>query len=193
MGGFKVAVALLAAMLLAGWKKRDSGLCGGNAGICHLKTAGLAGKPLATAVLESDEVFYLEPVFKPDPDTPAPSTHLLLYGGNFSDDYLGCLTCSRSHAESVCNANGHYGSERSPDSIWNPHGDFGSRYSSFSPWSRYVGSPPAIYDLHRVFWGYLTANPSEPNRTRIALLVQLADYGGNDRNTLGAVRNWFCQ
>ena len=48
------------------WKKRKGGLCGGNTTPCQLATAPLASNPLLLAVLESDEKFFLEPVFSKD-------------------------------------------------------------------------------------------------------------------------------
>jgi hypothetical protein len=46
------------------WKKKNRGLCGGKAGFCELYTAPLRGNPLLEAILETDEKFYLEPVFE---------------------------------------------------------------------------------------------------------------------------------
>jgi hypothetical protein len=56
------------------WKKRKRGLCGGNTTPCELSTAPLASSPLLLAVLESDEKFYLEPVFGTSGGDPAVGT-----------------------------------------------------------------------------------------------------------------------
>lgn len=47
-----------------GWKTRDKGLCGGEGLPCHLFTTGFLEQDSLMTVLESDEVFYLEPVFE---------------------------------------------------------------------------------------------------------------------------------
>ena len=48
-----------------GWKKQAKGLCGGQTADCDVSSAPLGGNPLFQSVLESDEQFYLEPVFAP--------------------------------------------------------------------------------------------------------------------------------
>jgi hypothetical protein len=47
----------------AGWAVRSRGLCGGSTAPCALRTAGFATYPALVALLDSDEIFYLEPVF----------------------------------------------------------------------------------------------------------------------------------
>ena len=47
----------------SGWKKRDKGLCGGRNQPCWLPTTGFLGHDALLAVLESDTIFYLTPVF----------------------------------------------------------------------------------------------------------------------------------
>lgn len=176
-----------------GWKKRDRGLCGGNIGPCELSTGNMAGNDTLIAVLESDEEFYLEPVFRPIPISPPPSQHLLLYGGVYYEEFIGCLTCGKSNIDSVCNAQGNYGSSYAFYSIWNEFGDYGSPYSDLSPWNRYADTPPAIYDNLGNFYGYLTANTLLPNRTNHPTLIQLSDYGGSGQYSLNTVRDWFCE
>jgi hypothetical protein len=48
------------------WKREKRQLCGGSRRLCHLYTSILAGTALEP-FLASDEVFFLEPVFKPFP------------------------------------------------------------------------------------------------------------------------------
>ncbi|KAA1193181.1 hypothetical protein F0M18_04885 [Pseudohalioglobus sediminis] len=174
----------------AGWKKRDRGLCGGRLGDCELETSAFEGNPVLMMFLEADEVFYLEPVFEVIPVNS--NGHLLLYGGVTSDYYLGCITCTRLDPESICNSNSIFGSPRAVDSIWNRFGDFGSTSSELSPWNRFASYPPAIFDQAGLFYGYLTANTADPQRTRLVLLQDLADYAADGRYTLQAVQDWFC-
>ncbi|KAA1194086.1 hypothetical protein F0M18_01180 [Pseudohalioglobus sediminis] len=49
--------------LFEGWKKRDNGFCGGKDEACSLSTKDFAGNDLLLAILESDETFFLQPVF----------------------------------------------------------------------------------------------------------------------------------
>lgn len=47
-----------------GWRRRDRGLCGGSIDPCRLFTSGFVGQPALLEFLSSDEVFFLEPVFR---------------------------------------------------------------------------------------------------------------------------------
>ncbi|QFU76862.1 hypothetical protein EY643_15055 [Halioglobus maricola] len=172
--------------VFTGWRERQRGLCGGSLDACSLETAGMADNPSLMAVLESDQVFYLEPVF----EKQAP--YLILYGGEEQQFFLGCINCPAAHFESVCNANGSYGSPYAAYSIWNESGDFGSPYTNFSPWNIFATAAPVIYDTDGLFYGYLTANPSQQGRTRLSLLIQLTDFAADPQYTLASVRAWFC-
>lgn len=46
-----------------GWAQREKGLCGGNFTPCQLFTTLFGGNALLSAILDSDDVFFLEPVF----------------------------------------------------------------------------------------------------------------------------------
>ncbi len=52
-----------------GWKKRNRSFCGGSTKPCRLTTTGFEGNADLMAVLQSDEVFYLEPVFEKKPSS----------------------------------------------------------------------------------------------------------------------------
>jgi len=66
-----------------GWRKMDRYFCGGETTACRLSTAAFEGNQALQAVLESDETFFLKPVFLwkigcPEPKlvlSPAPTTH----------------------------------------------------------------------------------------------------------------------
>ncbi len=49
----------------AGWKKRNRGLCGGKDAPCALLTSGFVDNDTLLGFLDTDEEFYLEPVFVP--------------------------------------------------------------------------------------------------------------------------------
>jgi len=46
------------------WRKRKRGFCGLKSKPCRLPTTGFGGSEALMAILESDQVFYLEPVFE---------------------------------------------------------------------------------------------------------------------------------
>ena len=52
------------------WNKLDGHLCGGENTPCRLSTAEFEGNPALQSVLESDETFYLQPVFVLKLDCP---------------------------------------------------------------------------------------------------------------------------
>ena len=169
------------------WRQRDRGLCGGDDKPCQLQTTGFEGNANLLAVLESDEVFYLEPVFEVTPPT------LIIYGGSDAQFFLGCLNCPTNYVESVCNTRGNFGSTAGIYSIWNNSGDFGSVFSNFSPWNPMSMKPPEIYDLDGVFYGYFTANPALPGRTRISTLVNLTNAAATGRYDMPTLRGAWCQ
>jgi hypothetical protein len=117
---------------------------------------------------------------------------LLLFGGEGHRTFLGCLNCGRYESGSICNKYGPHGSKYSADSIWNKYGIFGSRHSSQSPWNRFASDPPVIVDNNGNFYGYLTANRSNPQRTRIELYVTLTDLWEAITDDPESVANRFC-
>ncbi len=50
-----------------GWRKRERSLCGGKVTACRISTVEFAGDGALDPFLEGDTVFFLEPVFGPDP------------------------------------------------------------------------------------------------------------------------------
>lgn len=48
----------------AGWRSAKRTLCGGQENSCEIASAGLASHPALLQLLESDEEFYLEPIFE---------------------------------------------------------------------------------------------------------------------------------
>jgi len=72
-----------AGFYFGGWRTRDRYLCGGTTTPCQLSTAAFEGNPALESILESDESFYLKPIFLlrldcPDPElvlSPDPAVH----------------------------------------------------------------------------------------------------------------------
>lgn len=52
------------------WKKREKGLCGGQDSPCRLATTGFGGNADLMAILDSEAVFWLEPVFEQSSEEP---------------------------------------------------------------------------------------------------------------------------
>lgn len=79
----------------AGWRKRHRSFCGGNTAPCRLATSGFEGDDNLMQILESDEVFFLEPVFEstePDelgdePGSVCFNRALVQEGGGFESRY----------------------------------------------------------------------------------------------------------
>ncbi len=51
-----------------GWKQGNGHLCGGTAGPCRLQTSAIRNNPGFLAVLQSDQAFFLEPMFESKED-----------------------------------------------------------------------------------------------------------------------------
>ena len=72
-----------------GWKKQDKGLCGGKTTACELASAPLKGNDFLETLLESEELFYLDPVFAPE---GGPSFNVryceVLIGRNTSEGFV---------------------------------------------------------------------------------------------------------
>lgn len=100
----------------------------------------------------------------------AAAGELRLYGGEKLDVFLGCMDCSDRNEESIWNKNGEYGYAPFKDSsIWYAHGKYGGTFGDYSPFNRWSKNPPALFDSHGNFLGYLTVNEKHPKRTRIRL------------------------
>jgi hypothetical protein len=122
---------------------------------------------------------------------PAQSSKaLLLFGGEDHKVFLGCLNCSATDRDSVCNKFGA-GSTFQADSIWNKFGTFGSKFSSDSPWNKFSNSAPVIVDNDGGSYGYFSANKFHGDRTRIAWLVRVLNFQA-DHEDVDATRDLMC-
>lgn len=100
------------------------------------------------------------------------TSRLEIWGGLSYTQFLGCLTCSEFHSESVFNQFGRYGSAISSTSIWNSFSQYGSRFSSYSVCNEFATSPPRVIDVTRnVFVGELTLNQFRSNAWREPVVV----------------------
>jgi hypothetical protein len=88
----------------------------------------------------------------------APSTGLVVYGGDGHKTFLGCLDCSKYDSNAILNPYGSFGSKYSSTSILNEYGEFGSRYSSYSACNQYASDPPVVIDGNGQYHGRLTVN-----------------------------------
>ena len=122
---------------------------------------------------------------------PPPIANFFLFGGLDNTVYLGCLTCNRFDAESVCNQFGTYGSQFSASSIWNQFGTYGSQFSSSSPWNQFSTSGPVITGSDTLFYGYFTTNAFQFNRTAIPAFVNVLNFFSSTHD-LAATRTYAC-
>lgn len=100
----------------------------------------------------------------------AEAGELRLYGGEKLEVFLGCVDCSDQDEESIWSKSGEYGYAPFKDTtIWNNYSKYGGTYGDYSPFNRWAKNPPALFDSHGNFLGYLTVNEKHPKRTRIRL------------------------
>jgi hypothetical protein len=97
---------------------------------------------------------------------------LMLFGGLDHKVYLGCLNCSEYALDSVRNEYGLHGSPYAMDSIFNSFGQYGSPYSMYSACNSYATDPPVIVDRDGAFYGRLTVNRYNVQRTRNENLIE---------------------
>ena len=90
----------------------------------------------------------------------------MVFGGPGHNTYLGCLNCNEYSPESVLNQYGTFGSVYSATSVANPYSQFGSPYSMYSACNPLASDPPVIVDGSGNFYGRLTVNQLNPERTR---------------------------
>lgn len=102
------------------------------------------------------------------------SGKLMLFGGLGSQTYLGCLSCGELAADSVRNRLGPHGSQLSTASILNPLGPYGSALSNFSVCNPLASDPPKIVDAAGNYFGRLTVNSVQPDRTNYGVLRAFA-------------------
>jgi hypothetical protein len=105
---------------------------------------------------------------------PTASGKLMLFGGLGSQTYLGCLSCGELAADSVRNRLGPHGSQLSTASILNPLGPYGSALSNFSVCNPLASDPPKIVDGAGNYFGRLTVNALQPERTNYGVLRAFA-------------------
>lgn len=113
---------------------------------------------------------------------------LHLYGGPDQNQYLGCLNCDNFDTNSIWNKFSDYGNVFSSKSIWNAYGNYGSTYGPYSPWNAYASYPPAIVDQDGNFFGFLTLNPYQADRSELELAVILCKHHEEIRNDVGG---WY--
>ncbi len=96
---------------------------------------------------------------------------VMIYGGENHDVYLGCITCTQFHDESIWNENGVYGTKNNNLSIWSEFSDYGNEFSYLSPWNEYATHPPILVDDKGGNYGYFTRNQYFKGRTEVDFFV----------------------
>jgi hypothetical protein len=99
------------------------------------------------------------------------ATKFMVYGGEGHHTYLGCLNCGDYAADSVTNQGGQFGSTFSATSIRNQFNEYGSRFSMYSACNPYATDPPVIVDESGNFYGRLTVNAMNGERTSDASVI----------------------
>jgi hypothetical protein len=98
-----------------------------------------------------------------------------ILGGENRDLFLGCITCTQFHDESIWNKNGIYGTQNNDLSIWSEFSDYGNEFSNYSPWNEFASRPPVLYDEEGNFYGYFTRNTYYRDRTEEKFFIYVLD------------------
>lgn len=87
----------------------------------------------------------------------ATDTEIVILGGSNHDEFLGCLSCSNSHPESVWNNVSRHGWGNG-FGTWNPFGPHRNPYGMNSACNQYSQSPPILVDRQGNLYGTLSVN-----------------------------------
>lgn len=101
----------------------------------------------------------------------AVAQQVYIFGGENRNIYLGCITCSQFHDESIWNKSGMFGTKNNNISIWSEFSDYGNEYSNYSPWNEFASRPPVLYDDDGNFYGYFTRNAYYKDRTEVEFFL----------------------
>jgi len=104
-----------------------------------------------------------------------------------SNNFHGCLNCSKYETDSICSKYGNYGSRYSNDSIWNKYG-VGSKYNYDSPFNRY-GQGLKIVDEEGGYYGYFSISYNANSEVR-KYLSELWERSNGDYSQM---RDSFCE
>lgn len=80
---------------------------------------------------------------------------LLLFGGDGHKEFLGCLNCSDTAANSVWNDVSKYG-WANDFGVWNPFKPYKNEFGQYSACNEFASDPPVIVDRRGNFYGRLT-------------------------------------
>jgi len=105
----------------------------------------------------------------------ASAQKVYILGGENRDFFLGCITCTQFHDESIWNKNGIYGTPNNDVSIWSEFSEYGNEFSNYSPWNEFATKPPALYDDEGNFYGYFTRNVYYKERTEDRFFIYVLD------------------
>lgn len=116
---------------------------------------------------------------------PTLDARLLLFDS--SNEFKGCLDCSRYDSDSICNKYGTYGSKYNSYSIWNKYGTVGNKYNGESPFSKY-GKGLKIVDDNGTVYGYFKIGSG--GATKYSRILKNLVSELDDRSE---IRDAFCQ
>ena len=101
---------------------------------------------------------------------------LKLFGGKNHDQFLGNMTNNEDdELNSIWSMFSNYGGTHNPISIWNETGIYGSKTGNYSPFSIKAKYPPQIRDEKGKFYGYLTINKNNPNRSKNTIALEICE------------------
>jgi hypothetical protein len=87
----------------------------------------------------------------------AAGERVLVFGGQNHEEYLGCISCSETAADSIWNRYSQYGWENGFGK-WNSFGKHKNQFSSTSACNEFASKPPILVDAKGAIYGSLSVN-----------------------------------
>jgi len=100
---------------------------------------------------------------------------ILIYGGENSDVFLGCLNCDKFDKESIWNSTGDYGSTLGEYSIWNKFRKYGGEMGDYSPFNKFSTTPPILVDSNGKSYGFLSVDLLHKQSTELELAIYIVE------------------
>lgn len=100
---------------------------------------------------------------------------ILIYGGENSEVFLGCLNCDKFDKESIWNTMGDFGSVFGQFSIWNKFREYGGQMGNYSPFNQFSKKPPILVDSNGNKYGYFSVDSFYKQSTDLKLAIYIVE------------------
>ena len=99
----------------------------------------------------------------------------MIYGGENSEVFLGCLNCDKFDKESIWNTMGDFGSVFGQFSIWNKFREYGGQMGNYSPFNQFSKKPPILVDSNGNKYGYFSVDSFYMQSTDLKLAIYIVE------------------